>query len=208
MLIFIDESGDSGLKIGAGSSKYFTVVLVAFEDADEALAMDARISLLRKEQGLPDDFEFHFSKMKPGHRRTFLQAIAPCSFFYFAIVINKAKLTGHQFQQKDSFYKYTCGLIFENAKPQLSDATVVIDETGSQDFIRELKTYLVRRLNDESGKCFIKKVKMQTSTKSNLLQLADMIVGSVARSYGGKKDSRECRNLIAHREIHVQFWPE
>jgi len=31
MLIFIDESGDSGLKINAGSSKYFTLALVAFK---------------------------------------------------------------------------------------------------------------------------------------------------------------------------------
>lgn len=31
MLVFIDESGDSGLKIGEGSSRYFTVGLVIFE---------------------------------------------------------------------------------------------------------------------------------------------------------------------------------
>jgi len=61
MLIFIDESGDSGLKINAGSSKYFTLVLVAFQDHDEAIAVDDRISLLRKQHGLPDNFEFHFN---------------------------------------------------------------------------------------------------------------------------------------------------
>ena len=61
MLMFIDESGDPGLKVGSGSSKYFIVALVAFEDHDEALAADDRIDLLRREIGLSEKFEFHFN---------------------------------------------------------------------------------------------------------------------------------------------------
>ena len=49
MLVFIDESGDSGLKIGEGSSRYFTVALVVFEDREEATACDQRIELLKRE---------------------------------------------------------------------------------------------------------------------------------------------------------------
>ena len=208
MLIFIDESGDSGLKLNAGSSKYFVVALVAFEDHDEALAVDDRISLLRKERQLQESFEFHFTKLKPADRRAFLEAIAPYNFFYLGIVLDKAKLTRGDFRIKESFYKHACGLIFEKAKPRLSNAVVVLDERGSIDFNRELKTYLVRRLNDDSGKRFIKKVKTQSSAKSNLLQLTDMIVGSVARAYSGKKDARVYRSLIAHREINVEVLPK
>ena len=206
MLIFIDESGDPGLRIEAGSSKYFIVALVGFDDRDEALAVDDRISQLRQERGFPAEFEFHFAKIKPAYRRMFLKAVAPYNFFYFGIVIDKTKLTRREFQVKQSFYKFACGLIFEYAKPYLSNAIVVIDETGSIDFRRELKTYLVRRLKNDSGKCFIKKVKTESSTKSNFLQLADMVVGAIARSYSGKRDSGECRDLIAHREICVHFW--
>ena len=91
MLIFIDESGDSGMKIKAGSSKYFTLALVAFSNHDEALAVDDRISRLRKEHGLPDNFEFHFNKMNFAYRRLFLEAIAPYTFFYLAVVMNKGQ---------------------------------------------------------------------------------------------------------------------
>ncbi|HEV2835512.1 MAG TPA: DUF3800 domain-containing protein [Pyrinomonadaceae bacterium] len=207
-MLFIDESGDPGLKIGLGSSKYFIVALVAFDDRDEAQAADDRIALLRKEQGLSENFEFHFSNMRPAHRRLFLSAIASYDFFYFGIVINKAKLTGPGFQFKDSFYKYACGLIFENAKPLLSNATVIVDGSGSRDFRRQLKNYLLRRLKDDYGKCLIKKVKTEDSDRNNLLQLADMVVGSIARFYSGKKDSRDCRDISKHREIYVQFWPK
>jgi hypothetical protein len=209
MLVFIDESGDPGLKLGLGSSKYFIVTLVAFEDNDEALAADTRIELLKREFGFPPHFEFHFNKLKQRYRTTFLEALAPYSFFYFGIVINKPKLTGPGFHFKESFYKYTCSLVFENAKPHLDNATVVIDGSGSREFKKQLSAYLRKRVRDaDSGKCVIKKVKIQNSRSNNLLQLADMVCGAVARCYSGKADARECRNLIRHREIYVQFWPK
>ena len=127
----------------------------------------------------------------------------------FGIVINKPKLTGPGFHFKESFYKYTCSLVFENAKPHLNDATVVIDGSGSREFKKQLSAYLRKRVRDaDSGKCVIKKVKIQDSRSNNLLQLADMVCGAVARCYSGKAEARECRNLIRHREIYVQFWPK
>ena len=39
MLVFIDESGDTGRKLEKGSSKFFVVALVIFEDHDEASNM-------------------------------------------------------------------------------------------------------------------------------------------------------------------------
>lgn len=143
MLVFIDESGDPGLKIGAGSSKYFIVALAAFEDREEALAVDDRISLLRKEQRFAAKFEFHFNKMKPAYRRMFLEAIAAFNFFYCAVVIDKSKLTEHNFQFKESIHKYACGLLLEDVKPRLNNAIVIVDGSESKRFKHELKSYLI-----------------------------------------------------------------
>lgn len=60
MKIFIDESGDSGLKFAQGSSKFFTIAMVVFNDHDEAIACESRIELLKKELGHAGNFEFHF----------------------------------------------------------------------------------------------------------------------------------------------------
>ena len=209
MLVFIDESGDPGMKLGEGSSGFFTVVLVAFEENDEALAADQRIQLLKREMGFPPNFEFHFNKLRPDYRKQFLSAVASYSFFYFGIVINKQKLTGPGFKYRDSFYKYACGLVFENAKPYLANATVVVDGSGTKVFRRQMATYLRRRVNDPNSEGrFIGKVKIQDSQSNNLLQLTDMVCGAVARSYGGKEDAKEYRALVSHREIYVQFWPK
>lgn len=48
MLVFVDESGDPGLKIDKGSSPLFIVALVLFEDNEDAKACDTRIDLLRR----------------------------------------------------------------------------------------------------------------------------------------------------------------
>ena len=209
MLVFVDESGDPGLKLEQGSSKYFVVALVIFEEDEEAQAADDRITLLRREMRLDPCFEFRFNKCRRSFREQFLNAIAPYQFFYYGIVINKdpAKLWGEGFKHKESFYKYTSGLVFEKAKTFLNNATVVIDGSGSKDFRRQLEWYLKRRINDP-GQCLIRKVKVQGSSRNNLLQLADMVAGAVHRSFGTKVDAQTYRHIISHREVYVQFWPK
>lgn len=209
MLVLIDESGDSGWKIEQGSTKYFVVALVVFEDLDEALACDQRISLLRRELGLKSDYEFHYSANSDRAKEEFLKAISPYSFFYYGIVINKdpKKLYGPGFKYKSPFYKYACGLVFENAKDKLANAVVIIDESGSKDFKGELKKYLQKKVNGE-GENKIKKVKQQRSDSNNLIQLADYVAGVIHGSVRDKSKAKKLRTIIAHREIDVQIWPK
>lgn len=211
MLVFIDESGDTGLKLEDGSSRFFTVALVAFDEDDEAIACDWRIQLLKKELGFPPEYEFHFKRNSDRIRESFLKAVSPYGFFYYGIVINKdpKKLWGEGFKNKESFYKYACSLVFENAKSKLCEAIVIIDESSSEDFQRRLGTYLRRKLKSKEGKCMVKKLKMQRSSSNNLLQLADYVAGVVNRFVSDKKkDAGSFRKIIAHREIDIQVWPK
>jgi len=209
MIVLVDESGDPGLKIEQGSSRYFVVALVIFEDNDEAQAADDRITLLRREMRLNSGFEFHFNKCRKEFRTQFLRAAAPYQFFYYGIVINKDldKLWGEGFQHTGSFYKYTCSLVFENAKAFLSNATVIIDGSGSKDFQKQLERYFKRRINVPEQR-FIHKVKIQDSSRNNLLQLADMVAGAIHRSFSTKGDAQLYRQIVSHREVYVQIWPK
>lgn len=208
MLVFVDESGDPGLKLDGGSTAYFIVTIVVFEDHDEAQAADQRITLLRRELDLSEKFEFHFSKCHQELRERFLAAVVPYDFLYLGIVINKALLYGPGFQYRESFYKYVCGLVFENAKPYLDEAIVIFDGSGSKDFRRQLERYLKRRINTTGSARRIRKVKIQESRRNNLIQLADMICGALARSFKPEKaDSKLYRKIISLRELHVQVWP-
>lgn len=206
MLVFIDESGDTGLKIAEGSSRYFVIVLVSFEENDEAIACDQRIELLKRELKLPHGSEFKFNKLRKDQRIKFFEAILPYSFFYFGIVINKDpnKLHGDGFKVKESFYKYACSLVFENAKPYLNETTIVIDGSGSREFKRQFKTYLRKKISAD----IIKKVKIQSSHSNNLIQLADMVAGAVHRNFTHKGDKDIYRKMIGTKEMYVQIWPK
>lgn len=210
MLVFIDESGDPGMKLKAGSSEYLVVTLVLFEDHDEALRVEEAIEELKLELKVRPNFEFHFTQLKNAWRERFLRKISGFDWFYFSIVINKARLSGPGFQFPDSFYKYTCALVFQNAKPHLSDAVVVIDGSGGRKFRRELCSYLRKRINppEHVGPRLISKVKVQESHDNLLLQLADLVCGAVARDYNNPEESAKFRSLISHREMHVQIWPK
>lgn len=205
MLVFIDESGDTGIKGREGSSRYFVIVLVSFEEEDEANACDRRIELLKRELKISKEGEFKFSKMRKDQRIKFFEAIFPYTFFYHGIVINKdpGKLYGDGFKIKESFYKYACSLVFENAKPYLKNATIVIDGSGTREFKQQFQTYLKRKI----GSNIIKKIKIQSSHGNNLIQLADMVVGAVHRNLSAKGDKDIYRKIIKTKEINVQIWP-
>ena len=99
-------------------------------------------------------------------------------------------------------------MLVNNAKPHLENATIVVDKLGNRDFRKELAVYLQRKINTKGGTKHVKKVKMEDSRSNNLLQLADMICGAVARSFCSDKSDRMIyRRVISHREMHIQVWP-
>ena len=169
--------------------------------------VNTRIKTLRNELRVKPHFEFHFAKLKDSLRCAFLEAVSPFAFEYYSIVINKARLVGPGFHFKGSFYKYACRLVMNNAKSVLDGATIVIDGSGERRFRRELANYFKKQVNDPQHPCRVVKVQIHDSCADNLVQLADMVSGAVARSYSDKSDAKTYRGIIRKREARVQSWP-
>ena len=205
MLVFIDESGDPGMKLSEGSSAFFVITAVMFEDREEANICDAWINEIRTDLGLSPRYEFHFAKSSSRIRNRFLELVAPFDFFYFSVVVDKAKLRNPGFQKKESLIKYASGLLFESAKPRLKEAIVIIDASGSRDFRNALAVYLKKRVRNDGGYPIIKKVKSARSESNNLVQLVDMVSGAVWRSF--TRNDASYRSLVAARELAVDVWP-
>lgn len=206
MLVFVDESGDTGLKFNQGSSTYFAVTLVIFADAEEAERVRQRLDILRTELRLPLAYEFHFYRNNVDIRRAFFRAVRGYDFRFFTLVVDKRKLSGGDLQSRASFYRAICGVAFDGAKHLLHEANVKFDEGGEKLARNELASFLKQRLN-ATGVQHIKKIKTQDSKVSNLIQMADMVCGAVYRSYHNEADAAEYRNMIKHREDSVLLWP-
>jgi len=87
---------------------------------------------------------------------------------------------------------------------------VKIDASGGRKFQRQLASYLKTKVNiREASPQRIRRVTAGDSSRSNLLQLADMVCGAVARSlWEEKANAGDFRKIIKHREISVQVQPE
>ena len=184
--------------------------MVTFDDHAEAQACNARINLLRRELGYSDQYEFHFSQNSRRVRVAFLEAVTRYRFLYHVFALNKDPyvLWGPEFDHRESLYRFTAGLAFENAKPYLIDAKVVLDGSGDRGFGRELSRYLRKRVGDETSRRLVRSVRTKQSHRDNLLQLADYVAGVSNRAICEREDGVELRRkYLAAKEVNLRVWP-
>ncbi len=208
MFVFLDEAGDTGLKIERGSSRIFTIAMVIFSDGEEMQKCDRSIHELRIELKKENAFEFHFHDNSKRVRHAFLKKVAPFEFSYHVFVLNKdiQKMWNDSFKTKESLYKMVSRIIFENARMYIKDAYVVIDKSGSRDFQKTLAKYLKGIVNT-SEKKVIRKFRAERSSQNNLLQLADYVVSICHRKASGKSDADMYYRAIFNKEMQSKKWP-
>ena len=96
MLVFIDESGDSGFKLQKGSTTSFVVALVVFDENLDAEETALEIKKYRKKIGKTERFEFKFNKCNKELRIGFLKAVKKCNFRIRVIVFEKENYTSRK----------------------------------------------------------------------------------------------------------------
>ncbi|MBI4836967.1 MAG: DUF3800 domain-containing protein [Candidatus Portnoybacteria bacterium] len=206
MLVFIDDSGDPGFKIGKGSTEFFVISLVVFDDNLEAEKTAVAIKELRRKLGFPDDMEFKFHNSRKEVREKFLLAVNPFKFRIRSLVIDKSKIKSDELKNsKESFYSYFIKSALKYSNNSIFDASIKIDGSGDRIFRKSFLAYLWRELNSRQKK-IVKNCKLVDSRGNVLIQMADMIAGSIGRSYRrDKKDAKIYRNII---KKHVDDeWP-
>ena len=202
MLVFIDDSGDAGFKLDRESSRFFVIVLVIFDDELEAEKTAIAIKELRRDFGFPDDVEFKFFKSKNVTREKFLKTINPFGFRVRCLVVDKKLIYSNELRNsKNSFYSYIIKMVLKHNDESIIDAKVKIDGSGDRIFRRNFLTYLRKGLNIEDRKV-IKHCQLVDSKNNVLIQMADMIAGTIRRSYDkDKKDGSSLKKII---KKHIQ----
>jgi hypothetical protein len=198
MLVLIDESGCAGFKLGKGSTPRFVIGMVIFHDYGEAERASRAIGEAR--MALRVKPEFKFSKCSDWARDGFFRAVDAHAFQVRALVIDKAKIySSHLRLNSDGFYNYFVKQLISRAGITLVDANVKIDGSGDREFKRALSVYLRR----EVGPGKIAKLRFTNSRQDNLIQLADMATGAIARSYSGRADANRWRSMLAPKIANV-----
>lgn len=189
MLVFIDESGDAGFKIG--SSECLVISLVIFDDYSEAdKTRDIIKTALQKTRQKP---EFKFSRCSNENRDIFFQAVHGCKFRIRYICLRKKIMRSEYLRgNPTNFYNYALKMLIQHAS--LANAKVRIDGNGKKELNKALKTYLRLHSRPET----IRTLRFVDSRREELIQLADMVASALARPHNapGKSDASRWEQTI------------
>lgn len=199
MLVFIDDSGDPGFKLEKGSSKHFVIACVVFDDNLDAEETALKIKRLRRTLKWRDDHEFKFNKTNKQIRLAFLNEIKGCTFRVRAIVADKSVIRSPELRSnKTKFYNYMIKEVLSKSDGSIKNGSIRLDGHEDRAYKKAATTYFKQQANPRGG--VIKDMKFVNSKNDNLIQLADMVAGSILRTtQPGKTDSGEYLKVIKKR---------
>jgi len=191
-LVYLDESGDVGFKVGAGSSPALVVAAVILNSSADAETTAAAVHSYRTALGKGRPFRFHFSNLRREWRLGFLEAVRDCPFRVRAIVMRKDRIwSGSQLRRSGQhFYSFTMRMLLTRTFGDIREAKLFVDGEAGRQSLRRMVSYLRRECNTPECRVF-RDVRFVPKRDNNvLLQLADMVTGSIARSYRADKPDR------------------
>jgi len=199
MLIYIDESGDTGNKFGKGSSAYFLLAMTFYENEVEEENANEQIQKLKKAMGYSEDFEFHFSSNSKEQRFAFLEKIKKIKFNFNAIILNKR--SRHYKNKKDLYCKALCDLLRYSETPE-PVSKIIFDEFFRKGEIPAIEKAILMESGKEGKKV---KIQQKNSQKSNHIQIADYVVGILNRWASHKPDCEKYYDYIHKKQKIVVF---
>lgn len=196
MLVFIDDSGDPGFNFDKGSSIYFALAAVIFDSNESAEETSAAINNLRESLHWNSNREFKFNKSNSHIRQLFLQTIASHDFRIRAILVDKRIIHSPELKSdKNSFYNFMIKELLTHSNGTIINANIYLDGHEDKIYKRAARTYFRKQLSSQNG--LVKKLEFVDSKKNNLIQAADMIVSSIARSKSDKNDAMVYKNIFS-----------
>lgn len=181
-LIFIDDSGDPGFKLVSSSN--FVMAAAVFIDPEVAFSLSEHISEYRRSLGWRDDYEFKFAKIRKDIIINLLNMVTSYNFQIYAAYVNKSSLQyTAPIVDKEKLYNWTIKELLSTIP--LANAKIEIDGRSSRQNMYHTATYLRRAINSDKSKKLT--IKFEDSVDDNLIQLADIIAGSIHRYVDASK---------------------
>jgi len=196
--VFIDDSGDAGLRNPNTNQLIVAAVIVVDENMKELL--EDAINLFRRRLGWVDLHEFKFSKTEKSILIELINFVKHFDFKAYAVVLDKKNIDpGSIIKSKMSVYNHTIKeLLVQVCK---NNQIVVIDGKATKSHAEKIRTYLRQSLK-ENG-IDNTSIRFVDSRKDSIIQLADIIAGAIARSYKDKTDAKRYLTLLEDKIIQI-----
>jgi hypothetical protein len=193
MLAFIDESGCPGFKLTRGSDAVFAIGMIIFESREDAMRTAAGVRQFRARMN--HWHEIKFAKSNDRIRDEFFGSMCGCPFRLCVLVVEKNEVRDSSLSEdREAFYGFFIGDLARRAAGRLMDVKLCVDGSGSAVFRRAMK----RRLRKELG-ARLADLRFVDSRREDLIQLADMSVGAVARAFRSRGQADRWLRLLEPR---------
>lgn len=194
--IFVDESGNTDIN---GTAFYVICGVLCPSSAVEEFKESAN-SIVTKHAG-SGELKSSTIGGELNRRKRILTDIAECSFSFYCLVVDKSKV----FQDsglywKRSFYKFLHRMFYNRIVGSFTEIRVLSDVYGKTDFMTSFKAYI----QDKGG--LFNNLDFQPSSEVPLLQIADVIGGSVRRVFE-KNDPKCTLDIIGYPSAPIELWP-
>jgi hypothetical protein len=181
MLVFIDDSGDAGFKLDKGSSQHFVIACIVFDQNQDAENAANKIKFLRQSLNWRADREFKFNKSNKHIRLSFLNEVRVCRFRIRAIIADKSIIRSYELRNnKHKFYNFMIKEVLSKSNGSITNARIRLDGHEDRAYKKAASAYFRQQLN--IGENIIHDMKFVNSKNDNLIQLADMVAGSILRT--------------------------
>ena len=175
--VFIDDSGDAGLR--NSNTDQLVVAAVIVVDENKKVLLEDAINLFRRRLGWVELHEFKFNKTEKSILIELIDFIKHFDFKAYAVVLDKKSVDSSGILKSNiSVYNHTIRELL--LRVSMSNQIVVIDGKATKSHAEKLRAYLRQSLK-ENG-IDNTRFRFVDSRKDSIIQLADIIAGAIARS--------------------------
>lgn len=205
---FTDESGAFGWDLGNPNvSNYFVITSIIAKEQDlDRLRID--VEKIRKDNFQTGEMKSLKIGKNTERRKRILGQLLPLPFSIFTMVFDKNQMKENKgLQYKTSFYKFLNNIVHKELRRAFKLLTITADEIGGSDYMQSFSQY-VKNKSDIPNLFGDAEFYFENSGNDILIQLADLICGSIARKYNNPEESYDFCKMLGKKITRIELYPK
>ncbi|SHJ14837.1 Protein of unknown function [Hymenobacter daecheongensis DSM 21074] len=185
-IAFADEYGNTSFDFERQST-HFIVASIIVNKHDLGL-LEVQAEEIRRKHFQTGEIKSKNVATNYKRRLLILDEIGRMDIQIFAVAVDKRTLYSEGFKHKASFHKFINGLVYKELYRTLPNLTLVVDEHGSNDYMREFKEYVKKNhIRDLFHGSYFD---LENSEQNIMIQIADFIAGTIGHHYDENQKKR------------------